>query len=254
MNLSHLDLVLHRGVSELRAEANRSYLGVVWWVVEPALYLAVFYLVFEMGFRRGADNFVPYLLCGLVPWKWFEGTVRSASTIVITSVGLMRQVYLPKYLLPLSVLVTNTLKFGIILGIFLVFLLAYGLPVFTEALIWLPVVMLVQLLLITAAGGLAAALVPLIPDLRYVVGYGLTMMFFMSGIFFSLADMSPEAQRYLMLNPMLLIIDAYRDILLQSTAPSGMHLTVVAFGSTVVLVAVAWLFHRFDRFYPRVIG
>ena len=254
MNPCHIDLVLYRGLSELRAEASRSYLGVIWWVMEPALYVGVFYLVFDLGFKRGGEDFVPYLLCGLVPWKWFDGTVRSGSNILSASVGLMRQLYLPKYLLPLAVVVTNTLKFGIILAILLAFLLAYGLPVFSAAMIYLPLVVFVQLLLILAVGGLAAALVPLLPDLRYVVNYGMTMMFFMSGIFFSLSDMSPEAQQYLMLNPMLLVIDGYRDVLLHNTAPSLQHMGAVA-GASVVLLLLVWqMFKRFDRVYPRVIG
>ena len=182
-------------------------------MMEPALFVCVFYLVFEMGFRRGEGNFVPYLLCGLVPWKWFDGTVRSASTILPASVGLMQQLYLPKLLLPLAVVVTNTLKFGIILVILLLFLWVFGTDVFNPAIIYLPLVLFVQLLLIIGVSGLASALVPLLPDLRYVVNYGLMMLFFMSGIFFSLADMSPQAQQILMLNPMLLVIDAYRAVL-----------------------------------------
>ncbi len=254
MNPCHIDLVLYRGFSELRAEASRSYLGVIWWVMEPALYVGVFYLVFDLGFKRGGEGFVPYLLCGLVPWKWFDGTVRSASTILTASVGLMRQLYLPKYLLPLAVAVTNSLKFAIILAILLVFLIAYGEPVLSGALIYLPLVIGVQLLLILAIGGLAAALVPLLPDLRYVVNYGMTMLFFMSGIFFSLEDMSPEAQQFLMLNPMLLVIEGYRAVLLDGVAPSFSQLGAVAGVSLALLVIVWQLFQRFDRVYPRVIG
>ena len=254
MNPCYIDLVLYRGLSELRAEASRSYLGIIWWIMEPALYVAVFYVVFDLGFKRGGEGFVPYLLCGLVPWKWFDGTVRSASGILSSSVGLMRQVYLPKYLLPLAVVVTNTLKFGIILAILMAFLVLSGEPALSPALVYLPIVILVQLLLTLAIGGLAAALVPLLPDLRYVVNYGMTMLFFMSGIFFSLQDMSPEAQKLLMLNPVLLIIDSYRAVLLDASAPSLAHLGAVTAGALSLLALVAVLFRRFDRVYPRVIG
>ena len=254
MNHSYIDLVLFRGFAELRAEANRSYLGIIWWMMEPALFVCVFYLVFEMGFRRGEGNFVPYLLCGLVPWKWFDGTVRSASTILPASVGLMQQLYLPKLLLPLAVVVTNTLKFGIILVILLLFLWVFGTDVFNPAIIYLPLVLFVQLLLIIGVSGLASALVPLLPDLRYVVNYGLMMLFFMSGIFFSLADMSPQAQQILMLNPMLLVIDAYRAVLLDGVAPSFTQLAAVAAASLLMTAVGGWIFTRFDRVYPRVMG
>lgn len=254
INSCHLDLVLYRGVSELRAEANRSYLGIVWWVMEPLLYVGVFYLVFDLGLRRGGDGFVPYLLCGLVPWKWFEGTVRSASTVLPASVGLMGQLYLPKYLLPLAVTVTNTLKFFIILGILLVFLSLMGTSWLSSALPWLLFLFAAQLALILGVGGLAAALVPLLPDLRYVVTYGLTMLFFMSGIFFSLADLSPQAQFYLAFNPMLHIIDGYRAVLLHGQTPDLASLGLVTLASAAMVGVAALLFGKFDRIYPRVIG
>lgn len=253
INACYLDLVLYRGISELRAEASRSYLGIIWWVMEPLLYVGVFYLVFETGLRRGGEGFVPYLLCGLVPWKWFDGTVKTASTILSSSVGLMRQLYLPKYLLPLSVVVTNTLKFFIILAILLVFLTLMGANWLSPALPWLAVVVFSQLLLILAVGGLAAALVPLLPDLRYVVSYGLTMLFFMSGIFFSLSDLSAEAQFYLKFNPMLHVIEAYRSILLHGAVPDLGVIGAVMLGSLALLVGVAAMFHRFDRTYPRIV-
>jgi len=254
INACHIDLVLYRGLSELRAEASRSYLGIIWWVMEPVLYVGVFYLVFGLGLRRGGDGFVPYLLCGLVPWKWFDGTVRSASTILTASVGLMRQLYLPKYLLPAAVMVTNTLKFFIILAILLVFLAASGALVISPAMLWLLPVIFTQWLLILAIGGLAAALVPLLPDLRYVVNYGMTMLFFMSGIFFSLEDLSPAAQDVLKFNPVLVVLDAYRSVLLSGSAPDTVSLAAVALASCGLVLLVAHLFHRFDRTYPRVIG
>jgi len=254
LNPCYVDLVLHRGLSELRTEAQRAYLGVVWWVMEPMLYMLVFYLVFSLGLRRGGEGFVSYLMCGLVVWKWFDSTVRSASTIIPMSVGLMRQVYLPKYLLPLSIALTNSIKFFIIFGILLVFLAIDGAPLLGPTLFFLPVLILVQAFLILAVGGFAAALVPLIPDLRYVVNYGLTMLFFMSGIFFSLADMSPEAQAVLVYNPMLLLIDAYRDVLLYGRIPELLPLLAIFLISFAALFLLALIFTRFDRIYPRVIG
>lgn len=254
MNRCHIDLVLYRGISELRTEASRAYLGMIWWIVEPMLYVGVFYIVFELGLRRGGDGFVAYLLCGLVTWKWFDGTVRSSANIISMSLGLMHQVYLPKYLLPLSVLVANTIKFWIIFMILCLFLWLNDSLMLGPALWSLPALMFIQLLLILAVGGLAAALVPLVPDLRYVVNYGMTMLFFLSGIFFSLSDMSPEAQALLQFNPMLVLIDAYRAVLLHGAWPEPYPLVRIALASFAVLLLVAALFQRFDRVYPRVVG
>ncbi|MEM1412169.1 MAG: ABC transporter permease, partial [Pseudomonadota bacterium] len=100
MSVLFFDLVVYRGVADMRAEANRSYLGILWWVIEPILYLLVFYLVFDLGLRRGGEHFAATLLTGLVVWKWFDASVRSAAMVLPENRGLMRQVYLPKLLLP----------------------------------------------------------------------------------------------------------------------------------------------------------
>lgn len=254
MNWCHIDLVLYRGLSELRKEASRAYLGVIWWVMEPLLYVSIFYVIFELGLRRGGDGYVAYLLVGLVAWKWLDGTVRTGSNIISTSVGLMNQVYLPKYLLPLSIVIANTVKFLIIFAILLLFLYLNGAPFLSPSLLALPLILTVQLLLILSMGGIAAALVPVVPDLRYVVNYAMTMLFFMSGIFFSIDDMAPEAQAFLKLNPVLLVIEAYRDVLLYGSDPDFVSLAAVAAGSMALLAVVVLIFWRLDRFYPRVVG
>jgi len=254
MNARYADLVFYRGLAELRAEASRAYLGIFWWVLEPMLYVGVFYLVFGLGLRRGGDGFVAYLLCGLVPWKWFDSTVRTAMNTISQSVGLMRQVYLPKYLLPLVVVVSNTAKFFLILVIFLVFLTLYGISPWQPSLAYLPLLVLIQLLMTLAVAGFAAAVVPFVPDFRYLINFSMTLLFFMSGIFFSLSEMPPEVQEILVYNPVLVLIEAYRAVLLHGAAPDLSGLAWVSLFSLCLLFFVGYIFHRYDRSYPRVVG
>ena len=82
----------------------------------------------------------------------------------------------------------------------------------------------------------------------------MTMLFFMSGIFFSLSDLSAEAQLYLMFNPVLHVIEGYRAILLHGTVPDLVPLAWVALASTLMLASAALLFLVFDRTYPRIIN
>ena len=68
----HLELVWYKAYADLRAEAARAYLGVLWWVLEPLLYICVFYVVFGILLDRGGQGFVSFMLCGLVVWRWFS--------------------------------------------------------------------------------------------------------------------------------------------------------------------------------------
>ncbi|MEM1412051.1 MAG: ABC transporter permease, partial [Pseudomonadota bacterium] len=193
------------------------------------------------------------LLTGLVVWKWFDASVRSAAMVLPENRGLMQQVYLPKLLLPLSVVVTNTMKFAITFSLLIVFLLWQGMPLMSDALLFLPLLWFSQLVLTVGTACLAAALVPLMPDLRYVVNYGLIMLFFMSGIFFSLSELAPEAQALLAINPLLQLIDGYRAVLLDAQPPPVDAVLVVLLTATAVCAMAFWLMRRFDRVYPRLV-
>jgi lipopolysaccharide transport system permease protein len=253
MKARYLDLILYRSLSELRTEASRGYLGVIWWFLEPILYMGVFYLVFGLGFRQGEEGYVPFLLCGLIVWKWIDSSVRTSAGTIAMSVGLMGQVYLPKIILPTIVVFTNTIKFFIILSIFVLFLLFSGYRWGYE-LFALPIVLIVQFSMVYAAAGLAAGLVPFIPDLRFVVNYGMTLLFFMSGIFFDIGSMSEDVQQILVWNPIVMLIECYRDILLNNSYPQLNVLAGLFVFSVVLNVLVYLFFRKFDRVFPRVIG
>lgn len=229
------------------------YLGVLWWVLEPLLYVSVFYIVFGLGFRQTSPIFVPFLLCGLIVWKWFDSTVRTASGTIAQSVGIMSQVYLPKVVFPLITVCTNWLKFLIILGVFLLFLHFYGIAA-QASWLWLLVLIPLQLAFVTCAAVLAAGLVPVVPDVGHAINYGMTFLFFASGIFFDIADMGAHARDILWFNPALQLIEMYRDVLLHGRAPAGVSIAYLAAWTLALGGAAAVLFRKMDRVYPRLVG
>ncbi len=248
----YFDLLIYRSFAELKSEAARAYLGVLWWLIEPLLYLSVFYVVFGLILKRGGEGYVSFLLCGLVVWKWFESTVKTASGTIAHSVGLMGQVYFPKIILPGIVIVTNTFKFLIILAVFIVFLVFCGTKP-TVAWLGLPILIIVEYLFISASACLVAAIVTFIPDMKHLVNYAITLMFFMSGIFFGLDTIPENIRCYFLFNPMVVIIDGYRMVLLKGISPDWITVGYVAMASLFFLGTVILLFKKYDRIFPRVV-
>jgi lipopolysaccharide transport system permease protein len=249
---SYLELIWYKGMADLHAEAARAYVGFIWWVLEPLLYMAAFYVAFGMGLRGPGGGVVALsLLCGLVPWKWFASSVQNGSNIIQANSGLIMQVYLPKYVLPGMVMVTNGIKFLIILGLLMLAMaVAHGVsPVWVA----LPVVVLVEMLLALALSTLAAAIVPLLPDLDLVISNGLIVMMFMSGIFQDVSKLPRRLAAVLDLNPMVHVIRAFRSVLLEKQWPDWTALGGVTLFSLLVYALALALMRRYDRIYPKLL-
>jgi lipopolysaccharide transport system permease protein len=248
----YLQLIWYKGMADLHAEAARAYVGFIWWVLEPLLYMAAFYVAFGMGLRgNGGSEVALSLLCGLVPWKWFASSVQNGSGIIQANSGLIMQVYLPKYVLPGMVMVTNGIKFLIIL---VLLMLAVAL-VHGASPVWLalPVLVLVEMLLALALSSLAAAIVPLLPDLDLVISNGLIVLMFMSGIFKDVATLPPKLEALLDLNPMVHVIRGFRTVLLEKQWPDWTALTGVTVFSLVVYGLALAMLRRYDRIYPKLL-
>jgi len=247
----YVELIWYKALAELKAEAARAYIGFLWWVLEPLLYMSAFYIAFGTGLRRGGVHFLAFLLTGLVPWKWFASTVMSGSSAIQVNSALIQQVYIPKYILPWIVVVVNTIKFFIILTLLIILLsfLGHGVGV---AWLALPVVIAVQFMVIIAITSLFAAFVPLFPELKLIVDNGILVLMFLSGIFFYIDTMPPELAAILRINPMVEVIGSYRDIFLKNAWPDWAGLMWCIILSMVVYTVAAAVLRKYDRFYVKL--
>jgi lipopolysaccharide transport system permease protein len=253
MDTRYLNLIAVRSVMSLKSDADKNILGMLWWLIEPILYLGVFYLVFGVGLRQGGEGYVSFLLTGLVVWKWIDSSVKSVSVSIVQNVGIMSQVYVPKYVFPCVVFLTVTFRFFIVLGIFSVYLLAYE-DVNLLSWLWLPIVIFVQFFFLLSASLFVAALVPVLPDLKLVINYLMMLLFFCSGIFFDLSSLEPSVAQLLSYNPFLIQIDWYRNVLLAGEAPNLLSLVSMLFIASVLMLVNGIIYKRLDRVFPRLVN
>ncbi|WP_158222396.1 ABC transporter permease [Tamilnaduibacter salinus] len=246
------DIVWLRAAAELHRDVTRTYLGILWWVIEPLLYMTAFYLIFAMGIRGGEDGegFVGFLLAGLVIWKWFSTTVIQGAGALLSNRGLIQQVYLPKVLLPLIPVMANTLKFGLVLVLLLGYVWVFQRPPGWDWLALFPV-LAAALLLVAGCTLFSAALVPFAEDLRMLINNGMLLMMFLSGVFFDVADFPEAVRDWFYLNPLVGLLEGVRQVLLASGLPDWEGVAYAAgFGGVLCALAVTFLV-RFDRVYPK---
>jgi len=249
--IRYSELIFYKTYADLRAETERTYLGFLWWIFEPLLYMSVFFVVFELLLNRGTKDFVPFLLVGLTIWQWFKSCLSHGSETILAANQLMQHVHLPKVIFPIILIFTDTVKFIFIFTLLLIFLWFYGYGIGLHYLA-LPAVLITQLLLTTALVFFLAAIVPFLPDLRYVVENLLMAVFFMSGIFLA-SESVPEAYRgYYYLNPMVNLIESYRNILMFHEWPSFTALLIISSLSLVGIGLATRLIARFEYVYPKI--
>ncbi len=247
----YLSLVFYKTYAELRAETSRTYAGFLWWVVEPVISMAVYYIVFEVFLHRGTSDFVLFLFVGLVPWRWLQATTSHGASAIMSARSLMQQVYVPKVVFPISSILSDTVKFAVVFLLLLVGIALWqgGLPFSALA---LPVVVAVEAALITALTLLLAAVTPFLPDVRLLLESFLRLWLFVSGVFYPIEALPERFQAYLRFNPMAVVLDAYRDVLLAGVWPSFYPLLCWGTASLVACWLACRLLRRLDFVYPKL--
>ncbi len=251
--IRYLELVHYRALAELRMEMSRLYLGLLWWVFEPLLYMSAFYVIFALLFQRGGEGFIGFLLCGLVPWKWFSSAINNASNSLVANAALIRQVYVPKIIFPTIVVVTGFYKFLVVLLLLGGFLWISGYPP-SAAWFALPLVVLVNFILVLGGASLVAFVVPFLPDLRMILDNVLVLLMFFSGIFYDISEFSSQQRAWFEVNPIVDLLTLYRTVLLDAQWPEWIDLVSVGIVGVFLFSVSFLLFRRFDRVFPNVIG
>lgn len=236
----------------LKSESRTSYLNYGWWVVEPILHMAIFYLVFAILMNRGTENFVVFLLCGLIPWLWFSKSVSNSTSSISTGRNIMMQTRIPLALFPAEVVLQDAVKQLAVFILFILFILIYGLQPTVHWFAVIPIAA-VQLVFTCSVAFLVSAMVPFLPDVRYLVQTALLLMMFGSGIFYRFELILPEHRSLFFMNPMANLINNYREVFLNNHWPDWTSLGYILLASCMVLALIIWIFDKFSTTYVRVV-
>ena len=231
---------------ELKARYRGSALGIFWSFGNPLLLLLIYSAVFKY-FVPAEDNTVqPYalfLFCGLLPWTWFASSLNESAGSLIAGGNLIKKVLFPAEVLPIVSVLANMVHFLLglpILGAFLAYYAYTGVPPSADGtptipgvalhaaeLIWLPVVILVQLILTTGLALVLSALTVHFRDVRDILANLLTFWFFATPIIYPIASVSRSLKVWLDLNPFTHLAVSYQEILFHPENAFG-HLLLAA--------------------------
>jgi lipopolysaccharide transport system permease protein len=240
------DIIVYRTYAELKAEAQLSYMGYVWWVLEPLLNTLLFYVLLVAVLEQSTVGAISFLVVGAITWQWFSASLMSAANSVVDAGGMLRHIYLPKLVLPLISIMTSGWKFLFLFALLLLSVWFTGHP---PALVYaaLPLLLALEFILIIAFTLPLALIMPYVPDARVTVDALLRSAMLVSGIFFPVEKLPSAFRGYFHLNPMADLIEGYRDVLLYNQWPRWDLLGYVALLGFIGLAFTAWLHQRVDR-------
>jgi len=246
------ELIRVKAFLNLRREASVNYLSYAWWVLEPMMHMVVYYVVFSFLLRRGTDNFVAFLLTGLIPWLWFAKTVNHATSSIIQGRGLMSQVHIPKLFFPMVCLFQDSIKQLFVFLLLIAFLLLYGMQ---PTIYWLGLipVAVVQLFLTALGASFFAILIPFVRDFKFLVPTILQFVMFCSGIFYNPERISPKYYDLFFLNPMALLLKNYRDLLLYQKWPDWLALGKLWVVSLIGMSLILLVYRKIEFLLARVV-
>ena len=235
-----------------------SYGGLFWTIIHPLLMMLTYWFVFGYVLRARFDeggrtsNFTLYFLAGMLPWLAFSEAVGRSAGIVLEHAMFVKKLVFPVEILPVNVVFAGLFSqfFGIV--IFLIGMLAFGeTPPLTAA--YLPVLLFPQILLTMGLCWFFAGLGVIFRDLGQILGFVLTVWFFITPICYGEASLPPNLLWLYRLNPIFVLVRGYRDILLEASAPAWQPLAWLTLGSAIVfVVGFAWVY-KLKRSFPDLV-
>jgi lipopolysaccharide transport system permease protein len=245
-------------VRDLKARYRGSVLGFFWSFFNPLLLLLIYSFVFTQVLVGAHDPAMePYALfmfCGILPWTWFSSSILESSNTLIAGGNLIKKVLFPAEVLPIVTVLANMVHFFLGLPILAAFVLYYHRPINPLELLWLPVIVLVQLILSTGLAFFLSALTVHFRDLKDLLGNILTLWFFATPIIYSV-EMAPQDMRWwLNINPMTHLMRSYQEVLFfEGSFDHQGWLLGLGLGSIVVFLAGYFVFDRLrDSFAEEV--
>ncbi|RNA67592.1 ABC transporter permease [Alteribacter keqinensis] len=240
------DLLVYLVKSGLKAENRNSYLGYFWWLLDPLLNVLVYFFLIAIVLGRGGDDkaqYAVYLVIGLVVWRWMNTTVTTSAKSIMKYSSIINQVYLPKSIFPLSMTFTQGFNFVFGLVVVAVFLAVFGVVPGWQ-IIYLPFIILVQLLFLLALSLFVAYICVFIRDIDNILSHILRVFFYASPIIWMGRELPEQYALFVQLNPVATIIESYRAIIMYQSNPHFIGLLIIAVISTLVICTLVYHYSK----------
>lgn len=238
---------------DIGGKYKHSFLGVLWSFINPLLQIAVYAIIFPLIMRDSSayKDYTVFMVCGLIPWSYFSTVLNRSSFVMIENGNILKKVYFPREILPLSLVVSETVNFLISCLIIVAFIFIRGFGISKYALFF-PVILLVQFVMLLGIALILSSVTVYFRDLQHFVGVLLQLFFYATPIVYSVETIqnSSIGGKFLWVlkcNPMTYIIEGYRDIFYNQTMPDLKALGIIFLISIANLLVGYAIFYKLQK-------
>jgi ABC-2 type transport system permease protein len=205
---------------ELKVRYKYPFLGFLWAFIVPLCMIFVFMLIFSYIIKIPSPGypFFIFLVSALFPWNYLNLSISTSTMSLLDSGSLIKKVYFPREIIPISIVVVNLILFVFSLGLMLIFIMLFGIS-FSSLIFLLPGVIFVQTIFISGLCLIVSSLQVKYRDIKYIVEILLILWFYLTPIFYPLelvASISNNFLKIYMLNPFTQLITFYRIIMIKN--------------------------------------
>lgn len=231
---------------EIRGKYKGSFLGILWSFINPLLQTIVYTIVFSIIMKSTMENYLIYVVTGIIPWNFFLTTMVQGMTTVKANAGIIKKVYFPREILPISVVLSGLVNFFISCIIIVLFCIFSGVGISWHIII-VPFVAILQFLFILGLVFALSAINVYIQDTEYIVQFVLNMAFYATPILYLPSVLPSLFQQILNLNPMTHILVAYRDVFMYHTLPGLKTMVILTIISVLVCFIGYKIFKKLEK-------
>ena len=253
-----LELVFSFAKRDLLGRYKGSALGIAWAVLTPVVMIAIFTFIFAgiFGARFGASSshwdYALYLFCGLLPWSMFQESVQQSANTIVAHANLVKRVVFPLETLPAAqaFAALGTQLFGTIALLIAIVVIRHGLQLTS---LWLPLLLIPQLLFALGAAWLIASLGVFLRDIAQGITLLLMAWMYLTPIIYPETIVPENLRPFIEINPFTPLVRSYRRVFLEGAAPDWRGLAYFTAVALIVFVVGYWWFARTRKNFADVI-
>lgn len=240
------ELLKNNVKKEIRGRYKNSVLGVLWTFLNPLLQLLVYALIFPLILKDTQEYYVIFVCVGLIPWTFFTATISQSASTIINNGNIVKKVYFPREILPISVVTSATVNFLISTLIIIAFVLIFGLGI-SKYIIFYPIVLLIQYVFLLGISFILSSLTVYFRDLEHFVQIAIMVLFYATPIVYAANSIPSEFSFIMKLNPMAHIINGYRDIFYNQVMPNMTNLGILFIFAIVFCIIGYLIFNKLQK-------